>query len=93
MNPAKGEGGNLTLLAEINPKKKKKWKGKKGKRHKKIKNIKLLTSKSIIQNSQEAQQMSTGLGLLPIHKQSSNIQVLVPFLAGSKQVLLLQGSL
>lgn len=85
MNPAKGEGGNLTLLAEINPKKKngKKEKGKK----------KLLTSKSIIQNSQEAQQMSTGLGLLTIHKQSSNIQVLVSFLAGSKQVLLLQGSL
>lgn len=84
MNPAKGEGGNLTLLAEINPKKK--WKKEKGKK-------KLLTSKSIIQNSQEAQQMSTGLGLLTIHKQSSNIQVLVSFLAGSKQVLLLQGSL
>lgn len=84
MNPAKGEGGNLTLLAEINPKKKL----EKRKRKKK-----LLTSKSIIQNSQEAQQMSTGLGLLTIHKQSSNIQVLVSFLAGSKQVLLLQGSL
>lgn len=84
MNPAKGEGGNLTLLAEINPKKK---------RQKKKKKKKLLTSKSIIQNSQEAQQMSAGLGLLTIHKQSSNIQVLVSFLAGSKQVLLLQGSL
>lgn len=84
MNPAKGEGGNLTLLAEINPKKK---------IAKKKKEKKLLTSKSMIQNSQEAQQMSTGLGLLTIHKQSSNIQVLVSFLAGSKQVLLLQGSL
>lgn len=91
MNPAKGEGGNLTLLVEINPKKKK----NKNKKRKKEKGKKkqLLTSKSIIQNSQEAQQMSTGLGLLTIHKQSSNIQVLVPFLAGSKQVLLLQGSL
>lgn len=88
MNPAKGEGGNLTLLAEINPKKKKKSKIGKKKKEKK-----LLTSKSMIQNSQEAQQMSTGLGLLTIHKQSSNIQVLVSFLAGSKQVLLLQGSL
>lgn len=31
MNPAKGEGGNLTLLAEINPKKKKKEKRKRKK--------------------------------------------------------------
>lgn len=38
MNPAKGEGGNLTLLAEINPKKKKKnGKEKKAKGTKKLK--------------------------------------------------------
>lgn len=38
MNPAKGEGGNLTLLAEINPKKKKNGKEKKAKGTKKLKN-------------------------------------------------------
>lgn len=90
----KGGGGDLTVLAEINPKKKKKIAKKKKKRkNAKKKKKQLLTSNSIIQNSQEAQQMSTGLGVLPIHKQSSTIQVLVSLLAGSEQVLLLQGSL